>query len=91
MNERYLNIFHVPIQITRLELNIDSLIEFCYEMKRKNAKGVTLTNVGGWHSDNIFDETHIEFIKLKNKIEEEVNLFHHRKRCVKNLVGEIQG
>ena len=47
MNEEYLNIFHVPIQISKLELNIDSLIEFCYEMKCKDAEGVKLTNVGG--------------------------------------------
>jgi len=76
-NREYLNLFHVPIQITKLELNIDSLIEFCYEIKCKDAEGVKLTNVGGWHSDNVFDETHTEFIKLKNKIEEEANLYHH--------------
>ena len=76
-NREYFNLFPVPIQITRLELNIDSLIEFCYEIKCKDAEGVKLTNVGGWHSDNVFDETHTEFIKLKNKIEEEANLYHH--------------
>ena len=77
MDREYLNLFSVPIQISKLDLNIDSLIEFCYEMKRKNAEGVTLTNVGGWQSDNIFSETHSEFEKLKNKIEEEANLYHH--------------
>ena len=41
------------IQISELELNIDSLIEFCYEIKRKNEKGVEKTNVGGWQSSNI--------------------------------------
>ena len=66
MDKKYLNLFCVPIQIIKLELDIDSLIEFCYEMKHKNEKGIQLSNVGGWHSDNIFDETHIEFIKLKN-------------------------
>jgi len=49
MNREYLNLFHVPIQIIKLELDIDSLIEFCYEMKRKNEKGVEKTNIGGWH------------------------------------------
>ena len=83
MNEEYLNIFHVPIQISKLELNIDSLIEFCYEMKCKDAEGVKLTNVGGWQSDNIFNETHSEFAKLKNKIEEEANLFHHKMKFKK--------
>ena len=74
---KYFNIFSVPIQATILELNIDSLIEFCYEMKRKNEKGIVKTNVGGWHSDDIFNETHTEFVKLKNKIKDAVNLYHH--------------
>ena len=67
-NKKYLDLFQVPIQITELELNIDSLIEFCYEMKCKNEKGVELTNMGGWQSDNIFNEIHSEFIKLKNSL-----------------------
>ena len=69
MNREYLNLFHVPIQIIELKLNIDSLIEFCYEMKRKNEKGIEKSNIGGWHSNNIFNETHTEFVNLKNKIE----------------------
>ena len=76
-NPQYLNLFQVPIQKTNLELNIDSLIEFCYELKRKDKKGVVKTNVGGWHSGNIFNETHTEFVELKNKIEEEANIYHH--------------
>ena len=36
---KYLDIFFSPIQINQLDLNIDSLIEFCYEMKRKDEKG----------------------------------------------------
>ena len=46
-NAEYLYKFLTPIQISDLELNIDSLIEFCYEMKQKNKKGVNLTNMGG--------------------------------------------
>ena len=76
-NRKYLNLFPVPIQITELELDIDSLIEFCYEMKHKDEKGIQRTNLGGWHSDNIFNETHTEFVELKNKIEEEANIYHH--------------
>ena len=73
---KYFNIFSVPIQATILELNIDSLIEFCYEMKRKNEKGVEVSNIGGWQSNNVVDETHTEFVKLKNKIEETANIYH---------------
>jgi uncharacterized protein (TIGR02466 family) len=73
----YLDVFITPIQTTKLELNVDSLIEFCYEMKRKNESGVQISNMGGWQSDNIINETHTEFIKLKNKIEETANIYHH--------------
>jgi uncharacterized protein (TIGR02466 family) len=83
MNMKYLNLFMVPIQINKLELNIDSLIEFCYEMKRENEKGVKLTNIGGWHSDNIINETHTEVVKLKNKIEEAANVYHYDIRLKK--------
>ena len=76
MDEEMRGIFPVPIQVTTLELNIDSLIEFCYEMKRKNEKGVEVSNIGGWQSDNIINETHTEFVKLKNKIEEAANIYH---------------
>ena len=77
MDEKYLNLFCVPIQIIKLELNIDSLIEFCYEMKRKDEKGVEMSNLGGWQSDDIIHETHTEFVKLKNKIEEAANIYHY--------------
>jgi len=76
MDRKYLNLFSVPIQTTKLELNIDSLIEFCYEMKRKDEKGIEKSNLGGWHSDNIINETHTEFVKLLNEIEEAVNIYH---------------
>ena len=89
MDREYLNLFSVPIQISKLDLNIDSLIEFCYEMKHKNEKGIQLSNVGGWHSDNIFDETHIEFIKLKNKIEDAINKFHHEIQLKKTYHSKI--
>ena len=66
----------MPIQITKLELNIDSMIEFCYEMKRKNEKGVEISNVGGWQSDNIINETHTEFVKLLNEIADAAKTYH---------------
>ena len=89
MDREYLNLFPVPIQTTKLELNIDSLIEFCYAMKRKNEKGVEISNVGGWQSDNIVNETHTEFVKLKNKIEEAANLYHHEMQLKKTYNQKI--
>ena len=84
-NRKYLNLFHVPIQISKLELDIDSLIEFCYEMKRKNEEGVEISNIGGWQSDNIFNETHPEFVKLKTEIKKAANVYHEEMRFKKTL------
>jgi uncharacterized protein (TIGR02466 family) len=88
-NKKYLNLFPAPILMTELELNIDSLIEFCYEMKHKNEKGVEITNVGGWHSEDIINETHTEFVKLKNKIEENANTYHHEIQFKKTYIQKI--
>ena len=88
-NIEYLYKFISPIQISDLELNVDSLIEFCYEMKQKNQMGVQLTNMGGWHSDNILNETHTEFVKLKNKIEENANAFHNQMQFKKTLKQKL--
>ena len=66
MNRTYLKIFPVPIHRTELELNIDSLIKFCYEMKRKNEKGVQISNMGGWQRDNIVNEANTALVKTPN-------------------------
>ena len=88
MNEKYLELFSVPMQITELELNIDSLTEFCYEMKHKD-EGVEISNMGGWQSDDVFNETHTEFVKLKNKIEEAANIYHHAMQFKKTYNQKI--
>lgn len=88
----YSNLFLVPIQISHLELNIPSLISFSYEMQRKNEDGAKLTNVGGWQSDDVFNETHSEFVELKNKIEEAANTYHKDiglKDNLKEKIGNI--
>ena len=90
MDKEFHGMFPVPIQISELELNIDSLIEFCYEMKRKNEKGVEISNVGGWQSDNIINETHTEFIKLKTEIEDAVKIYHEFVGFKKTLKEKIE-
>ena len=79
----------MPIQITKLELNIDPLIEFCYEMKRKNEKGVEISNVGGWQSDNIINETHTEFVKLKIEIANAAKTYHEDLQFKKSAEQKI--
>ena len=88
-NKEYLNLFPVPIQLAQTELNIDSLIEFCYEMKRKNEKGVEISNVGGWQSNNIINETHTEFVKLKTEIDDAVKVYHEDVKFKKTIEQKI--
>ena len=88
----YVDLFSVPVQITQLELDIDSLIEFCYEKKRENEQGEKLSNIGGWQSADVLNETHPEFVKLKNKIEENANIYHREinfKKSMKQVIGNI--
>ncbi len=72
---KYLDLFACPVQLTEHELNVDSLIEFSYEMKRKDPEGVHQTNMGGWQSGDIINETHPEVVELKNKIVESANAY----------------
>tara|TARA_B110000285_G_scaffold146016_1_gene162990 strand:- start:74 stop:688 length:615 start_codon:yes stop_codon:yes gene_type:complete len=90
MNGEYLNIFSAVALTTKLELNIDSLIEFCYEIKCKDEEGVQKSNVGGWQSDDIINETHAEFVKLKNKIETSVNIYHHDIQLKKTYYQKLE-
>ncbi|MEO1955452.1 MAG: TIGR02466 family protein [Gammaproteobacteria bacterium] len=83
------NLFITPVQMTDLELNIDSLIEFCYITKLKTGRGVEYSNMGGWQSDNVIYESHPEFVKLKNKIIEAANIYHNKIGLKKNLKEEI--
>ena len=89
MNMEYVNLFFVPMQITKLGLDIDSLIEFCYEMKRKDEKGVEISNIGGWQSDNIINETHTEFVKLLNEIDDAVEVYHEEMKFKKTIKQKI--
>ena len=88
-NREYLNLFPVPIQATQTELNIDSLIEFCYEMKRKNEEGVEISNIGGWQSNNVINETHTEFVKLLNEIDNAVKGYHEDIKFKKTVIQKI--
>ena len=89
MDKEYLKLFYVPVQISETKLNVDSLIEFCYEMKRKDEIGDKRSNIGGWHSDNILNETHPEFVKLKTEIEDAANIYHHKIQFKKTLGQKI--
>lgn len=60
--------FSVPILQTQLDLNVEQLTEFCFDLWKKNNEGEQKSNVGGWQSSNIIPdqekEQHPEFQKL---------------------------
>lgn len=69
------NIFITPIWKTKLEMNIESLVDYCLHMAN-NTKGVfpNLSNVGGYQSNPIGDE-HSEIVKLKQTVMTEASQF----------------
>ena len=92
MNINYVDLFSVPILVTDLDLDINSLKKFCYEKEQENEQGVALSNIGGWQSDDVKNETHPEFVKLKNKIEEAANSYHGEigfKKDLREVIGNI--
>ena len=60
--------FASPVMEVELDLDLEKLTEFAFQMQNKDKKGVQRTNMGGWHSDFIQEEKHEEFIKLKKEI-----------------------
>ena len=58
------DMFTVPILQIELNLDVEQLTEFCFDLWKKDNIGVQRSNVGGWHSENIIEEQHPEFQKL---------------------------
>lgn len=49
------NAFSFPIQVGHLNLNTDSMIEYCLSLEKQNI-GVQKSNIGGWQSHNLSGE-----------------------------------
>jgi uncharacterized protein (TIGR02466 family) len=52
----------------QLDLDLEKLTEFAFQMRDQDNKGTQKSNIGGWQSNNIYEEKHEEFEKLKKKI-----------------------
>ena len=76
MNASFMPLFAAPLMQVQLDLDSEKLIEFAFEMWNKDKKGVQETNRGGWHSENIIEEKHEEFIKLKKEITQQLQTYH---------------
>ncbi len=48
-----INLFPVPILRAELEYPVDKIETLCQQEYSRDSKGITHSNLGGWHSDNI--------------------------------------
>ena len=72
----FVPLFTTPLMEVSLDLDLEKLTEFAFEMWNKDKKGVQQSNWGGWHSNNIIEENHEEFKKLKKEINQYLQLYH---------------
>ena len=72
----YMPLFANPLMQVELDLDLEKLTEFAFQMQNKNKKGDQKTNKGGWQSDNIREEKHEEFEKLKKEISQHLQTYH---------------
>ena len=61
-------LFATPLMEVHLDLDTDKLTELAFEMQNKDKKGADHTNRGGWQSNDVVEEKHEEFIRLKKEI-----------------------
>ena len=69
-------LFANPLTQIQLDLDTDKLTEFALEMWNKDKKGVQVSNIGGWQSNDINKEKHKEFIRLKKEINQHLQIYH---------------
>ena len=68
-------IFATPVMEVQLDLDLEKLTEFTFQMQNKDKKGDQKTNKGGWHSNSIHEEKHEEFIRLKKEINQYLQIY----------------
>ena len=72
------NIFNIPVLTAILNINVDSLTEFCYSCKEKDKVGRRNSNRGGWQSKDIYENaSHKELQKLIIEIEKYSQQLHN--------------
>ena len=85
----YLELFPACVQTHKTELDINSLISFCYNVHRKDRRGVELSNIGGWQSGNIKNNPHPEFVKLLSEVQTAINTYHNKLQFKKEVKQEL--
>ena len=70
------SLFAIPVLQVELDLDLEKLTEFAFQIQSKDKEGVQVSNRGGWQSKDITKETHEEFIKLKKEINHYLQMYH---------------
>ena len=89
-NPTFLPLFTFPVMQVQLDLDLEKLTEFAFEMWNKNKKGVQYSNKGGWHSDLILKEKNEEFIGLKEEINHYLQMYHSQVFRGMKFKGKLQ-
>ena len=76
MNVSMSSLFGTPVMQIQLDLDLEKLTEFAFQLQKKDKQGALKTNKGGWHSNNILEENHEEYIKLKQDIHQCLQIYH---------------
>ena len=70
------SLFASPVMQFRLDLDLEKLTEFSFQIQNEDKIGALHTNRGGWQSQRLNEETHEEFIRLKKEIHEYLQIYH---------------
>ena len=88
-----LPLFANPLMKIQLDLDLEKLSEFAFEIWNKDNNGIQKTNRGGWHSKNIYEEEHEEFIRLKKEISQYLQTYHlevfQEEDCKENVIQNL--
>ena len=76
MNVSMTSLFGTPVMQIELDLDLEKLTEFSFQIQNKDKKGVQHTTRGGWQSNNVAEENHEEFIRLKKEINQYLQIYH---------------
>ena len=71
-----LPLFATPLMQIQCDFDLEKLTEFAFQMQNKDKKGSHQTNRGGWQSNDVSEEKHEEFIRLKKEINQYLRIYH---------------
>jgi uncharacterized protein (TIGR02466 family) len=72
-------LFASPLMEVQLDLDVEKLTEFAFQLQDRDKKGVQISNKGGYHSNphiHIQKKQSEEFIRLKKEITQYLQIYH---------------